>query len=56
MKLLVSALEHSANVHLTYLMKELADDVQITGIFDASLGESIVDLRSTAIMGFVDVL
>ena len=55
MKLLVSALEHSANVHLTYLMKELADDVQITGIFDASLGESIVDLRSTAIMGFVDV-
>ncbi len=55
MKLLVSALEHSANVHLTYLMKELGDDVQISGIFDASLGNSIVDLRSTAIMGFVDV-
>lgn len=55
MKLLVSVLEHSANVHLTYLMKELGDDVQISGIFDASLGNSIVDLRSTAIMGFVDV-
>ncbi|MDP1784033.1 MAG: lipid-A-disaccharide synthase [Sulfuricurvum sp.] len=56
MKLLVSALEHSANVHLTYLMKELGDDVEIHGIFDSSLGNSIVDLRSTAIMGFVDVL
>ena len=55
MKILVSALEHSANVHLKYLMKELGDDVEICGIFDSSLGESIVDLRSTAIMGFVDV-
>ncbi len=56
MKLLVSALEHSANVHLRYLLKELGEDVQLCGIFDASLGESIVDLRSTAIMGFVDAL
>lgn len=56
MKLLVSALEHSANVHLRYLVKELGNDVQLYGIFDASLGESIVDLRSTAIMGFVDAL
>lgn len=55
MKLLVSALEHSANVHLKYLMKELGEDAEICGIFDSSLGESIVDLRSTAIMGFVDV-
>ena len=37
-------------------MKELDDTVHICGIFDASLGESIIDLRSTAIMGFVDVL
>ena len=56
MKLLVSALEHSANVHLRYLLKELGEDVELCGIFDASLGESIVDLRSTAIMGFVDAL
>jgi len=56
MKLLVSALEHSANVHLRYLIKELGYDVELCGIFDASLGESIVDLRSTAIMGFVDAL
>lgn len=56
MKLLVSALEHSANVHLRYLVKELGGDIELNGIFDASLGESIVDLRSTAIMGFVDAL
>jgi lipid-A-disaccharide synthase len=56
MKLLVSALEHSANVHLRYLREELGDEVELRGIFDASLGESIVDLRSTAIMGFVDAL
>jgi lipid-A-disaccharide synthase len=56
LKLLVSALEHSANVHLNYLVKELGDDVALSGIFDASLGESIVDLRATSIMGFVDAI
>jgi lipid-A-disaccharide synthase len=56
MKLLVSALEHSANVHLRYLIKELGSEVTLSGIFDSSLGDSIVDLRSTAIMGFVDAL
>ena len=56
MKLLVSALEHSANVHLSYLVKELGEDVEFIGIFDASLGESIVDLRSTSVMGFVDAI
>ncbi len=56
MKLLVSALEHSANIHLRYLIKELGDDIELSGIFDFSLGESIVDLRSTAIMGFVDAI
>lgn len=56
MKLLVSALEHSANVHLKYLLKELGDDVILSGIFDNSLGNSIIDLRSTSIMGFVDVI
>lgn len=56
MKLLVSALEHSANVHLKYLIKELGSEVSLSGIFDASLGESIIDLRSASIMGFVDAL
>lgn len=56
MKILVSALEHSANVHLKSLKKELSDDIEFIGIFDESLGEPIVDLRSLAIMGFVDAL
>ncbi len=56
MKILVSALEHSANVHLKSLKKELGDDVTLLGIFDATLGEPIVDLRSLAIMGIVDAL
>lgn len=56
MKLLVSALEHSANIHLKSLKKELSDDVEFIGIFDSELGEPIVDLRSLAIMGFVDAM
>ena len=56
MKLLVSALEHSANIHLKSLKKELSDDVEFIGIFDSGLGNSIVDLRSLAIMGFVDAI
>jgi len=56
MKILVSALEHSANVHLKSLKKELSDDIEFIGIFDTSLGEPIVDLRTLAIMGFVDAL
>jgi len=55
-KVLVSALEHSANVHLRALKAELGDDIELIGIFDRSLGEPIIDLRSLAIMGFVDAL
>jgi len=56
MKILVSALEHSANIHLKSLKKHLSDDVEFIGIFDNELGDSIVDLRSLAIMGFVDAI
>ena len=56
MKILVSALEHSANVHLKSLKKELGDGVEFLGIFDKELGEPVVDLRSLAIMGIVDAL
>ncbi|QOY55663.1 lipid-A-disaccharide synthase [Candidatus Sulfurimonas marisnigri] len=56
MKILVSALEHSANIHLKSLKKELSDDVEFVGIFDSELGDSIIDLRSLAIMGFVDAI
>ena len=56
MKILVSALEHSANIHLKSLKKELSDTTEFIGIFDNELGKPIVDLRSLAIMGFVDVI
>ncbi|WP_456392042.1 lipid-A-disaccharide synthase [Nitratifractor sp.] len=56
MKLLVSALEHSANLHLAELKKHLPESMELEGIFSAELGEPIVDLRSLAIMGFVDAL
>ncbi len=56
MKLLVSALEHSANVHLTSLTKEFKGEVELIGIFDKNLGDPIVDLQSLAIMGIVDAL
>jgi len=56
MRLLVSALEHSANVHLKALSAELGDDIELVGIFDRALGDPVIDLRSLAIMGFVDAL
>ena len=56
MKLLVSALEHSSNLHLKALKKELSDDVELLGIFDKELGNPLVDLSSLAIMGFVDAI
>ena len=56
MKILVSALEHSANVHLKSLKKELPQDCEFIGIFDKDLGRPIIDLRTLAIMGIVDAL
>ena len=56
MKILVSALEHSANVHLKALTKEFTTDVELVGVFDESLGKPIVDLRALAIMGIVDAV
>ena len=55
MKILVSALEHSANIHLKSLQKELSQDTEFIGIFNKELGTPIVDLSALAIMGFVDV-
>ena len=56
MKILVSAFEHSANVHLEALVKEFEGDVEMVGVFNAKLGKPIVDLRALAIMGVVDAL
>jgi len=55
MKILVSAIEHSANIHLKALSSYLPD-AKFIGIFDKSLGEPIEDLRSLAIMGISDAI
>jgi lipid-A-disaccharide synthase len=56
MKILVSAIEHSANIHLKALKKELGSDAEFIGVFDKSLGNPLYDLSSFAIMGFVDAI
>jgi len=54
-KLLVSALEPSANLHLRYLL-EASEGIQICGIFDRSLGEPLYGMEEFSVMGVVDVL
>ncbi len=56
LKLLVSALEYSANNHLRALKNELSDNVEFIGIFNEEFGKPYVSLDSLAVMGFVDVL
>ncbi len=60
MKILVSALEYSANIHLKELNRELKklsnEKVEFLGVFDKSLGNPIVDLQSLAIMGLGDAI
>lgn len=56
MKILVSALETSANIHLSALKKELSGDVEFVGIFDKGLGSPLYDLSQLAIMGFIDAI
>jgi len=55
MKLLVSALEPSSNIHLKEVLKH-THDVELLGIFDKSLGEPLYDISQMAIMGVVDAL
>ncbi len=54
MKLLVSALEFSSNLHLGELKKHLGDEVEFVGIFAKHLGKPKHDLKELAIMGIVD--
>jgi lipid-A-disaccharide synthase len=55
MKILVSALEPSSNLHLTQIMSN-SNNIEICGIFDSSLGSPIVDSNRFGVMGIVDVL
>ena len=56
MKILVSALETSSNIHLKELLKEFDDTTEFFGIFDKKLGPASYDLEELAVMGFVDIL
>ncbi len=56
MKLLVSAMETSSNIHLKELKKHLSDDIEFVGVFDKELGKPLYDLTTLAIMGIVDAL
>ncbi|HHH20639.1 MAG TPA: lipid-A-disaccharide synthase, partial [Nitratifractor sp.] len=56
MKILVSAFEHSANIHLKSVLNELQCDYTLSGIFDETLGNPIVDMQKQAVMGFSDVV
>jgi len=56
MRLLVSALETSSNIHLKELTKHLDKSVEFYGVFDKELGTPLYDLSHLAIMGFIDAL
>jgi lipid-A-disaccharide synthase len=59
MKLIISAIEPSANLHLKEVLKKLNEknvNYKIEGVFDKSLGGPIVDSNEFNVMGFFDVL
>ena len=55
MKILVSSLEASANLHLKEVLTHL-DNVQICGIFDKRFGDALYDSKEFSAMGFVEIL
>jgi len=55
MKILVSALEPSSNLHLKEVLKH-THEVELLGIFDKALGSPLYDISDMAIMGVVDAL
>jgi lipid-A-disaccharide synthase len=58
MKILVSALEFSANLHLKEILKYQNSKLELFGIFDKFLSDDkpLYDFREFSVMGFVDVL
>lgn len=59
MKLFVSALEHSANIHLGFLLKELLkfENITLSGIFSSDISDDkpLYDIVDFSVMGFVDI-
>jgi lipid-A-disaccharide synthase len=56
MKILISALEPSSNLHLKELVKYLDNSIELSGIFEKSIGEPNYDISDMAIMGFVNAI
>ncbi len=54
-KILVSALEPSSNLHLKEMLKH-TENIELIGIFSASLGDPLYDISQMAIMGVMDAL
>jgi lipid-A-disaccharide synthase len=54
MKLLISSLEPSANLHLGEILKK--EKFDIIGIFDEKFGDTLYSSKEFAVMGFLDVL
>lgn len=55
MRLLVSAIEPSSNLHLKHLLKHLGS-VELVGAFDESLGTPMCSARDFSVMGLFDVV
>ena len=55
MKLLVSALEPSANLHLESLLDKL-NNIEIKGVFDKRFGEAKYYSKQFSVMGIIDVI
>ncbi len=49
MKLLVSSLEPSSNIHLREVLK-YGKDIELIGIFDSTLGNPLYNTNSMAVM------
>lgn len=55
MKLLLSALEPSANLHLKPILDEF-QEIELFGIFDERFGKPLLPSKAFSIMGFLDAL
>jgi len=58
-KILVSAIEPSANLHLKEVLNECKKEgfkCEFTGVFDKRLGNAVIDGNEFNVMGFLDVL
>jgi lipid-A-disaccharide synthase len=56
MKIVVSAIEKSANLHLKKVLKYLKNPIAFSGICSFEIAPSLIDLEKNASMGFVDTI